>query len=72
MAGCEERASGMSSSKDNDIHRIREKDTLRFLQDPPQEISLEKVDQTWFLDLVLLRGREVPEPKSSRGEVTST
>ena len=27
----------------------------------PQEINLGKVDQTWFLDLVLMRGREVRE-----------
>jgi hypothetical protein len=34
----------------------------------PQEINLGKVDQVWFLDLVLSRGREVPEAKSSRVE----
>jgi hypothetical protein len=50
----------------NDIHRIREKDVLRFLKNHPQEINLGKVDQVWFLDLVLLRGREVPEAKTSR------
>jgi hypothetical protein len=49
-----------------DIHRIREKDILRFLKNHPQEINLGKVDQVWFLDLVLLRGREVPEAKASR------
>lgn len=47
----------------NDIHRIREKDIFNFIKNYPQEINLGKVDQTWFLDLVLLRGREVPEPK---------
>lgn len=52
----------------NDIHRIREKDVLRFLKNHPQEIHLGKVDQVWFLDLVLLRGREVPEIKTSRVE----
>jgi len=52
----------------NDIHRIREKDILRFLKNHPQEINLGKVDQVWFLDLVLLRGREVPEAKTSRTE----
>jgi hypothetical protein len=51
-----------------DIHRIREKDILRFLKNHPQEINLGKVDQVWFLDLVLLRGREVPEAKTSRPE----
>lgn len=49
-----------------DIHRIREKDILRFLKSHPQEINLGKVDQVWFLDLVLLRGREVAEAKPSR------
>lgn len=51
-----------------DIHRIGEKDILRFLKNHPQEINLGKVDQVWFLDLVLLRGREVPEAKTSRHE----
>jgi hypothetical protein len=49
-----------------DIHRIREKDILNFVRNHPQEFNLGKVDQTWFLDLVLLRGREVREAKSSR------
>jgi hypothetical protein len=55
----------------NDIHRIQEKDILRFLQSHPQEINLGKVDQTWFLDLVLLRGREVSEPKTLRREMAA-
>ena len=50
----------------NDIHRIREKDILTFIRNHPQEINLGKVDQTWFLDLVLLRGREVPAAKLPR------
>jgi len=45
----------------NDIHRIREKDVLSFMKRHPEEINLGKVDQTWFLDLVLLRGRELRE-----------
>jgi hypothetical protein len=45
----------------NDIHRIREHDILDFIRNHPQEINLGKVDQTWFLDLVLLKGREVRE-----------
>jgi hypothetical protein len=45
----------------NDIHRIRERDLLEFIGNHPQEINLGKVDQTWFLDLVLLKGREVRE-----------
>jgi hypothetical protein len=47
----------------NDIHRIREKDILDFMRNHPQDINLGKMDQTWFLDLVLLRGHEVPEAK---------
>ena len=54
----------------NDIHRIREKDVLHFIKTHPQEINLGKVDQVWFLDLVLLRGREVPEAGTSRVERT--
>ena len=50
----------------NDIHRIREEDILNFVKRHPQEINLSKVDQTWFLDMVLLKGREVPEAKSPR------
>lgn len=54
----------------NDIHRIREQDILNFIKNHPQEINLGKVDQTWFLDLVLLKGREVGETQwPPRGEV---
>ena len=49
-----------------DIHRIRDKDVLDFVRNHPQEINLGKVDQTWFLDLVLLKGREVREVKTRR------
>ncbi len=52
-----------------DIHRIREKDILDFLRNHPQEINLGKVDQTWFLDLVMLKGREVRQGKSPRNAV---
>jgi len=45
----------------NDIHRIREEEILNFIRNHPQEINLGKVEQTWFLDLVLLKGREVRE-----------
>jgi hypothetical protein len=54
-----------------DIHRIREKDILEFVRDHPQEINLGKVDQPWFLDLVLLRGREVRQVKLSRAAATT-
>lgn len=49
-----------------DIHRVRERDILNFIRNHPQELNLGKVDQTWFLDLLLLRGREVPHTKASR------
>ncbi len=55
----------------NDIHRIREKDILTFIRNHPQELNLGKVDQTWFLDLVLLRGREVPAAKLPRKRDTA-
>jgi Zn-finger nucleic acid-binding protein len=42
----------------HDIHRFREIDILNFIKARPQEVNLGKVDQTWFLDLVLLRGVE--------------
>jgi hypothetical protein len=49
------------SGNGNDIHRIREQDILDFVRNHPQEINLGKLDQTWFLDLVRLKGREVLE-----------
>src|SRR5882762_8413317 len=55
----------------NDIHRIREKDILTFIRNHPQEINLGKVDQMWFLDLVLLRGREAPIAKLPRKRDTA-
>lgn len=48
------------------IHRSREKDILDFIRNHPQELDLGKVDQTWFLDLVLLPGWELWQAKSSR------
>jgi hypothetical protein len=47
------------SGNGNDIHCFREKDILAFMKSHPQEINLGKVDQMWFLDLVLLTGREL-------------
>jgi hypothetical protein len=49
-----------------DIHRILDKDILEFVKSHPQEINLGKVDQTWFLDLVLLKGAAVREQPSRR------
>jgi hypothetical protein len=48
-----------------DIHRMQEKDIMEFIKHHPQEINLGKVDQVWFLDLVLLRGMVVHETTSS-------
>ena len=45
----------------HDIHRFREKEILGFIKQHPQEINLGKVDQMWFLDLVLLKGMELHE-----------
>ena len=43
----------------HDIHRIRERDVLDFIRKYPVEISLSRVDQTWFLDLLLLKGTTI-------------
>jgi len=43
----------------HDIHRFSERDMLALIKQHPQEINLGKTDQTWFLDLVLLRGIEL-------------
>ena len=45
----------------HDIHRFREKDLLGFFKRHPQEINLGKVDQVWFLDLLLLKGTALRE-----------
>jgi hypothetical protein len=45
-----------------DIHRFFEKDILNFIKYHPQEINLGKVDQMWFIDLVLLHGMELHAP----------
>ena len=49
-----------------DIHRFREKEILEFIRCHPEEINLGKVDAIWFLDLVLLNGREIGEQASRR------
>lgn len=53
----------------NDIHRILEEDVVELIRNHPQEINLGKVDQTWFLDLLLLKGREFRQAKSPRKKV---
>ena len=40
----------------NDIHRFSDRQILNFIKSYPKEINLGKVDQVWFLDLVLLKG----------------
>ncbi|MBI2819003.1 MAG: hypothetical protein HYX73_03405 [Acidobacteria bacterium] len=42
-----------------DIHRFREANILDFIQRHPEELNLGKVDSIWFLDLVLLNGKEI-------------
>lgn len=54
-----------------DIHRIREKDILTFIRRHPQEINLAKVDQLWFLDLVFLKGQEVPATTLRRSDAAA-
>ena len=44
-----------------DIHRFQEKDILTFIKQHPREITLGRVDQIWFLDVLLLKGREIRE-----------
>jgi hypothetical protein len=56
----------------HDIHRFREKDILTFIRQHAQEINLGKVEQLWFLDLVLLRGADLlgsarPRPTEDEG-----
>ena len=48
------------------IRRFRENDIVEFIKTHPQEINLAKVEPTWFLDLVLLRGRELHSTSPSR------
>lgn len=43
----------------HDTHRVPAKDILDFIKCHPQEINLGKVDQLWFLDLVLVNGGEL-------------
>jgi hypothetical protein len=49
-----------------DVHRFHENDIVEFIKTHPQEINLAKVEPTWFLDLVLLRGRELHSTSPSR------
>ena len=49
-----------------DIHRFQEKDILYFIKQFPQEITLGRCDQIWFLDIVLLKGNEVRESGGRR------
>jgi len=56
------------------IHRFREKQILAFIKQHPHEINLGKVDQVWFLDFMLLRGRVSPgtaAPQSFKEDVES-
>ena len=50
-----------------DIHRFQEKEILGFIRNHPLEINLGRVDAVWFLDMILLKGREASEGRSRRG-----
>jgi hypothetical protein len=54
------------NGNDHDIHRIREREVLNFIKAYPQEINLGKVDQMWFLDLLVLKGNGLHEASVSR------
>jgi len=58
-----DRLQGTNRHNENghDIHRFREDDILEFIKEHPMEVSLGKLDQCWFLDLVLLKGAELHE-----------
>jgi hypothetical protein len=45
----------------HDLQRFREDDFLEFIKRHPMGISLGKVDQTWVLGIMLLRGAELHE-----------
>ncbi|MGO9273447.1 MAG: hypothetical protein ACLQOO_24950 [Terriglobia bacterium] len=47
-----------------DIHRIQERDILKFIREHPLEIHLDRVEALWFLDLVLLKGKEMSDTRS--------
>ena len=47
------------SGNGKDIYCFRDVEILRFLKAHPQEVSLRRVNQLWFWDLVLLHGREL-------------
>ena len=49
-----------------DIHRFREADILDFIRRHPEELNLGKVDSIWFLDLVLLNGKEIGAETAAR------
>ena len=49
-----------------DIHRFREADIVDFIRRHPEELNLGKVDSIWFLDLVLLNGKEIGAETAAR------
>ncbi len=49
---------GRNNGNGHSIHRFSEERIVNFIKAHPLEINLGKVDQTWFLDFVLLRGGE--------------
>lgn len=55
-----DQGTGRANGNGHDTHRFSEKEVLSFIKAHPQEINLGKVDQTWFLDLILLQGTALP------------
>lgn len=50
-----------------DIHRFREQDLLDFIRKHLLEINLGRLHAIWFLDMILLKGREASEGRSRHG-----
>jgi hypothetical protein len=48
------------------IHRFTEKDILGFIKRHPEEIKLGKIDQTWFLYLLVPRGVDLSKGAAPR------
>lgn len=49
----ERRHGGATPAFSRDAHRFSDRDVLRFIREHPTAFALQRVDQTWFLDLVL-------------------
>lgn len=58
------------SESGREIHHFQEKDVISFIKQHGTEINLGKVDQVWFLDMILLKGKMANGPLRSRKEET--